>query len=146
VKVRVHAQVQEEVQMQEQEQVQAEVEVTVAEGEIVVAAGVGVAVVVGEVAAIEVAVAEEFVRDDAAVLAAGVEYMSMDTSIPSSREDTSPASHSHHRVLAEGRHYTASAGAVAHADTAVVYTADIARGRGVGSSSRNALLIKAKSE
>lgn len=144
----MHAQVQGEVQMQKQEQVQvqAEVEVTVAEGEVVVAAGVGVAVVVGEVAAIEVAAAEEFVRDDAVVLAAGAEYMPMDTSTPSSREDTSPASHSHHRVLAEGRHYTTSAGAVAHADTAVVYTADIARGRGVGSSSRNALLIKAKSE
>jgi hypothetical protein len=119
---------------------------TVALGEVVVAAGVEVAVVVGEVAAIEVAAAEVFVRDGAAVLAAGVEYMSMDTSIPSSREDTSPASHSHHKVLAEDRHYTASAGAVAHADTAVVYTADIARDQGVGSSSRNALLIKAKSK
>ena len=82
---RAHAQVQGEVQMQEQEKVQAEMEVTVAEGEVVVAAGVGVAVVVGEVAAIEVAAAEEFVRDDAVVLAAGVEYMPMDTSIPSSR-------------------------------------------------------------
>jgi hypothetical protein len=136
--------VQREVQTQEQAQERVETEVTVAEGEFGGAVGGAVAVVVGEVVVIEGAVVEAFVVGAAAVIVAAVEYMSTDMSIPSSREDTSPASHSHHRVLAEVRHYTASAGALDHFDTAGVYTADIARDQEVGSSSRNALLIKRK--